>query len=270
MLFRGSLLTSIIAALCACGDGGGFPDAPGPDAAPPGGTFTVAWMVTDTAHQAVSCDDVGASSVVVTLRDRSKEGGFTEAFSCSSGKGTSPAVPPAIYDMDFELSGGGQTLAIAPRQSMITIKSNTDTDLAPIAFALDATGALDLQLTANKPGGNCKAVSQMGAGITATTITLVHGAGACAPVTFTITPGATKPGGTYTVNCGSPQVAPCIETDQHLQVANVGSGPYVIHIRGKIGATDCYKNDDSLRVPSLSRTYTTTLNLGYQMGTPGC
>ncbi len=271
MLFRGCLLTSVIAAcLCACGDGGGFPDAAPPDAPPPGGTFSLAWTLTNAAHMPITCADVGASSVVVTLRDRAKEGGFTETFACSEGHGTSPAVPPAIYDLDFELTGGGQTLATSPRQGMVTIGSNMDVDLMPISFAVDATGAMDLRLTANKPGGNCKPVSAMGAGITAMTITLVHTAGACEPVTFTITAGSTKPGGTYTVNCTSPQTAPCIETDQNLNVVTMPSGGYTIHVRGKIGTADCYKNDDTLQVPSVGRTLTTTLNLGYQMGTPGC
>jgi hypothetical protein len=41
-------------------------------------------------------------------------------------------------------------------------------------------------------------------------------------------------------------------------------------VRGKIGAVDCWKNDNALQVPPQSKTLIDTLNLAVQTGTPGC
>src|SRR5689334_13501818 len=83
--------------IVACGSGGGFPDARPPDGAAPGGHFALAWALTDTAGQPVTCDQLGALSVTAAIHNRAVEGGEPEVFSCSSGSGESQGVSPGIY-----------------------------------------------------------------------------------------------------------------------------------------------------------------------------
>jgi hypothetical protein len=151
----------------------------------------------------------------------------------------------------------------------VVIESGMTTALAAITFVVDATGGLVLSLASPPATSNCKSPSMMGAGINGITITLTQAAGGCAPVTFVHTRGAMTLA-PYTVSCSSPAVAACIENDETLTVPSLPSGPYNIHIRGKIGAVECWTNDDALQVPALGRTLTRTLNLAFQAGTTGC
>jgi hypothetical protein len=73
--------------------------------------------------------------------------------------------------------------------------------------------------------------------------------------------------GTYTVDCGTPATIGCLYGDQVLSVSNVVSGSYRIHVRGAVGTTDCYVNDDTFAVPAQGMTLTRTLNLAKTTGT---
>ncbi|HEU0031570.1 MAG TPA: hypothetical protein VFQ53_13115 [Kofleriaceae bacterium] len=264
-----SLVVTLAALVGSCGGGGGFPVDAAPDSPPPGGRLSLAWSLTDTAAQPITCGQVGGQVVTLILHNRAIQGASTEVFGCTTGSGDTLPVLPGTYDVSFELNGMVGLLATAPPQMAIVVESNKTTALAPVTFAVEAIGGLELSLASGKPGGNCAAVASNGAGITATTITLVHTGGNCEPVTFQISAGATKPASTYTVNCATPVVGPCIESDQKLTVSNVPSGGYQIHVRGKVGTTDCWINDDGLAVPPLSKILKQTLNLG-QQPTPGC
>jgi hypothetical protein len=269
MGLRINSLVAIAALVSAC-DGGGFPDA-APELTPPGGTFSVAWAVTDATGKPITCDRIAATNIAVELRSHDTANAFHDSFGCGSGQGTSLVVPPGSYDISFELVGTYGTLATASDQVNVAIASGQDTQLAPLTFAVDARGAVALHVTTGRPGGNCGAISAMGAGITAMTLTLQHTSGGCEPVTLTIAPGATKPGSTYTVNCASPQIAACIEKDQLVSAGNVPSDRYVLRIRGKIGAQDCWANvaDEGLQVPPLGKTVNQTFTLTKLSG-PGC
>ncbi|MGN6104144.1 MAG: hypothetical protein ACTHU0_03500 [Kofleriaceae bacterium] len=259
-------------AFVGCGDcdGGGFPDAAEIDGPPPGGTLSLAWTLTNANGQPITCDQVGAQTVTLLVRNLGAQGGQTEVFSCSSGMGVTPALAVGKYDVRFELvSGSGHALAMAPLQSNVEVRSGEQTRLSPVTFAVDAVGALALFITANQPGDNCGAIAASGAGITSTTITLVHNGGGCEPITIQVAAGAARPASTYTVNCASPVIAPCIDSDQRLTATDVPADGYAIHVRGKIGATDCYANDDLLQVPPLGGTVSRTLNLT-RLTSPGC
>jgi hypothetical protein len=263
-------LVIVAVAVAGCGGGGGFPADAAIDSSVPGGKLSVAWSLADTASQPITCSDVGGQVVTLVLRNHDVAGASTEVFGCTSASGTTPEVAAGIYDVDFELHGVVGLLTTATQQMGITITSGQTTELAPVTFALDATGAVELDLATGKSGGNCAATTAMGAGITATTISLVHSPGSvCEPVTFTISAGATRPAGTYTVDCATPVVGPCIEADQKLTVASMPSGSYAIHVLGKVGALDCFKNDDVLKVPPLMKLLKQTLSLAQQT-TPGC
>ena len=252
------LLAAVAAApllITACGDGGGFPDARPVDGAPPVGTFSLAWSVTDTNAQTVTCDAIGAQAVTATLRNPDIEGGFTEVFSCSRLTGTSPGIAPGTYRVDFDLNGATSVLATSAQQT-IEIKSGQNTALT---------------LNSNKPAGNCSTAAD-GAGITNMTLTLEKASDlSCAPVTFAVSAGAAGTARTYTVNCTAPATIPCLNADQALTVAGVASGNYRIHVRGRTSvAGACYVNDDTIPVPALGMTTTRALNLALATGAPGC
>jgi hypothetical protein len=256
--------------LAACGSGGGFPDARPPDGPPIGGTFTLDWTVTDQASVPVACTAIGGQTVTVLTHNKGMLGGNTEVFTCGTGTGESEPFPPGLYDMDFELDGIVGKLATAPKQQDVTLVSGQTTALTPVAFAVDATGDLALHLDSGKTGGNCGA-TPLGAGITTTSITLEHTSdSSCAPLLLSIAAGATTMARAYMIDCTTPLDVPCIENDQAIAVAGIASDAYTIHVRGKIGASVCYKNDDTLQVPPLGMQLTSTLALGFQMGTAGC
>jgi hypothetical protein len=258
-----------LAAGCGGCDPGGFPHDASLVDAPVPGTVTLAWSLTDTNGQPISCAQVGGSFVLLTLRTHTGAPGTVASFSCTNSPSTSTPIDPGVYDVAFELHGLALTSVTAPEQTGVTIAPGQDTRLAPITFVVDARGSLVVSLATPPRTSNCKAPSMMGAGITGTTITLEHTGDGCAPVTFVRARGSTMLG-TYTVNCGSPQVAPCIETDETLTVATIASGPYTIHVRGKVGLADCWRNDNGLQVPPQGKALVETLNLAFQTGTPGC
>ena len=266
-------LTALYLLLAACGGGGGFPDAPEPDARP-SGKFSVDWSVIDSNSSPLSCDRIAAQSMTVLMHNREFEGGSTEAFGCNTGSGTSQSVIAGTYDMDFELSGTFGVLQRAPSQHSIEIVPNTTTRLAALTFQIDATGALALTLASGKQGGNCEPVNQNppGAGIDTMSITLNHASDstACEPITLNIAAGTTRPATVYTINCTTPVDAPCIEADQTISAAGVPSDAYTIRVRGKIANKVCWSNDDSIQLPPLGKVLMRTLNLGYQSTTTGC
>lgn len=271
LLTRAGLLT-----LVACGSGGGFPDAPEIDAPPAPGAFSLAWSLTDTDGNPVTCEQVGAVSVTLILHNRAEQGGFTEVFTCGVGMGTTPSLRPGSYDVAFELVGPGGgvpsgVIATAPSQQAVELGAGETVELAPVVFDMDVTGGMKLHLSAGAAGGNCAPTDQSGAGITTMTLSLNKGSDqSCVPVTFTIGAGAIQPASTYTVNCASPVPAPCIESDQEVSVSGLVAGSYVIHIRGARGGSECYRNDDTLPVPPIGRDLERTLNLGRDMIDPAC
>ncbi|HVK83266.1 MAG TPA: hypothetical protein VM513_04115 [Kofleriaceae bacterium] len=248
------------AALAACGDGGGFPDAPGIDSPSANGSFSMMWTIADTGAQVISCDRVGAQSVTAILHERSHAGAFPEAFTCNSGMG-SASLGPGIYDIQFELRAPSGLLAMAAEQKGVVVMSGQTTALAPLAFTVDATGGLDLALDTNTTGGNCADTASGGAGITSMTITLEDAVDTCTPVTFAVSAGASGTAGTYVVDCATPATIDCLHDDQRLTVTGVPSGNHQIHVRGNTATTSCWTNDDSFAIPPLGATLTRTLNL---------
>jgi hypothetical protein len=254
----------------ACGSGGGFPDARPIDARPPTGTFTLDWSVSDAMGQAITCDQVGGQTVTVLAHNRAFEGGETEPFICSTLMGQSPGLAPGIYDFMFELDASSGVLATAPGQFGIEIDSNQNVRLAPLAFSLDATGGMNLHLATNRAGGNC-GVPPNGGGITSTTLTLAHTSDStCQPLTLQIAAGATKPASMYTINCTTPVVGPCIESDQAITASGFAADSYQIHIKMNQAANVCWTNNDSIVVPPQSATLMRTLNLLFASANVAC
>lgn len=265
MLLRGIHLAGLIALACTAGCGGcSGSDGFHLDAAPPDaitlGRVSLAWSLTDLAGRPITCDQVGARTVSLLVRNQAGAGGVPASFSCTNSPSVTQVFPSGLYSIGFELNGDGGTLATAPGQNNVVISGGQITLLAPVVFTVDARGSLALSIATPPGPSNCKS-PPMGAGITSMTITLVNEGGSCAAVTLLRSRGTT-PLGSYTVDCGSPQTATCIERDETLTTtAPLPSGPYTIHIRGKVGGTECWRNDDSLDVPPRAKVLTRTLNL---------
>jgi hypothetical protein len=257
--------------LAACGGGGGFPDAPSPDQPGPTGTFSVTWSVVDQNNQPIACERISAQTMTVLTHNIAVEGGSTEPLGCSTGMGMSQGLAPGEYEMDFELAGPDGVLATGTRQTGVQIVANTNVELAPVTFQVEAVGSVSLKLATGKVGGNCGAIGSGGAGIQQMTITLQHNSDlSCEPVTFSISDGATQTGGMYMVNCATPFTRACIESDQVIAAQNIPSDSYTIRVRGIIGTNACWTNQDALQVPAKQKTLLRTLNLAQQTQIPGC
>lgn len=125
-----------LATLCACGSGGGFPDAPGvPDAARPG-TFSLSWTIDNAMGQMQTCMQASASYVIVDLHEQTTGSSLSGSFHCDLGSAFSGSVAIGTYDITFELTGTGGTLAMAPPQMGVVIMSTKTTPLAPVVFTL--------------------------------------------------------------------------------------------------------------------------------------
>ena len=257
----------LVLLLPACGSGGGFPDAPPADSRGPTGTFTVAWSVIDQNSQPISCDRIGAATMTVLTHNVAFEGGSTEPFTCSTGMGTSQGLIPGTYEMNFDLAGTVGMIARATRQIGIVINANSNTELMPVTFQVEALGGVALKLSAGQTGGNCGAANAGGAGIGQMSITLTHNSdGTCEPITLNISDGATQTGGTYTINCTTPVLRPCIEADQVITAGSVPSDSYTIRVRGEVTGPTCWSNMDTIQVPPLNKILIRTLNLAEQTG----
>lgn len=257
--FGGMVAALVAFASCGgCGDGSPPPMARG--------SVALAWSIADLNGQPTTCDRVGATTVVLRLRSRA--GAATVAsFPCANSPGTAQIVA-GPYDITPELhASDGTVIARAPDQTGVTVPSGQVATLTPVRFAASTNGGLVISLAAPPTTANCKPPATSGAGITGTTITLVTARGSCAPVTFVRWRGTTQLG-TYTVNCSSPSVAACIENNETL-TASVMSGTYTIHVRGKIGVTDCWQDDAALEVPLPGKPLTRTMNLALR-NIPGC
>ena len=267
MLFRCLYVACLLAVGSGgCGgcDGPGFPDAATPDATTLG-TVSLAWWLIDFDGHPITCDQVAGRTVALQLRNQGGVSGVPASFSCGNSPSVTQAVASGTYNISFELHGDTGTLSTVPDQIGVMVTGGVTTVLAPVTFTVDARGSLALAIAAPPATSNCNPTNMNGAGITGTSITLVDAGGSCAPVTFIRSRGATQLG-TYTVNCSSPPVARCVETDETLTVPRLPSGPYTVHVRGSITGVDCWKNDDAIQVPPKGQALNRTLNLAHQDG----
>ena len=261
MMLRATLLC-----LAACGGGGGFPDAPPDPDSFPTGTMSLDWsLVRMSDGSPLQCSEIGdVVSVTLVLRNLGFQGGFTEPFTCNTKMGTTGPVPVGTYDVNFELNGA-TTIATAPEQRSIVVKVGQNTPLTPVTFSVNAVGTVDLRVDANKTGGNCNTIANMGAGITNIRITLNHsgGLGPCEPATLMVG------GNSYTIDCANPANIPCFDNMTAI-TGTLPSDNYQIHVRAdQVAAMNCFRNDDTIRVLPNNANLMRTLNLAAQSG-GGC
>jgi len=262
MLSRGILVVSLLGLASAPGcdgcDPSGFVDAAVPDA-PTYGQLSLTWTLTDLDGKPITCEQISGTTVTLLVRPRAGAGGTTASFSCGNSPSTTQLFPSGEYNVTIQLNGAAGALVTLPDQIGVKISDHATTPLAPVVFQVDPQGSFALSL-ATSATSNCQP-APTGADISTMTITLVNSAGSCVPVTLLRKRGSAPPT-TYTVSCGSPATSTCIENDETLSpMAPIASGPYTIHIRGKVGAVECWTNDDMLVVPPRGGVLTSTLRL---------
>jgi hypothetical protein len=285
MQFRVSTLAAVIAG-CAgvVGCEGCPPDEPDagvPDVPLQSGTFTLAWTSHDqTSGKQISCDKLDPNAKILVKAARTGTGGI-EQLTCKTNQGTSVAKFVTgeyafTYELRVTINGALKTLATAAPETKVIVAP--DTVLKDIDFQVNASGHFDFKLLAGA-GGNC---SMTGAEISGMSITLeqIDDAGnhICQPTTFTLSDGRTY----NSSNCMFPSAFGCIKEDVVVSAAPaftppataqpLPSGPYQIHIIGKRNTSDCWSNNDIIRVPPDGATPTPTpvLNLALASENPNC
>ena len=132
---------ALLTLLAACGDDAGPPDARGIDAAPPNGSFSLTWSISDGTNP-LTCAQVQASLLSLTIRPVDQPFGFSDVLTCSSGQGTI-AVPPDTYDIAVSLGG----VAVDPIVfDNVTVDAEQDTALGDAAFEVEAVGGFSLTI----------------------------------------------------------------------------------------------------------------------------
>jgi len=257
---------SLVLVLAGVGVGCGGSNGCGGGSNAPRGAVSIAWSLGDLDGHPATCDEVGASTVELSMRDHVSGASTTASLPCANSPGTTQAVAAGTYDITIRLRAtDGTALATAAGRTNVAIAAGAPTVLAPAVFFATTKGGLVVSLAASGAASNCGAG---GAGITGMFITLIHSFGSCAPVTFIRSRGTTRLG-TYTVNCGTPLNGGCIEADETLTVPQIEPDAYKVHVRAKVGGVDCWENDDVLEVPLRPSPLVRTLTLAHQ-NSPGC
>jgi hypothetical protein len=254
-----SLLALCALPLASCGDDGAPVADAGIDAPSAAGTFSLAWLISDGSNT-ISCDDVGAVSVAVTVLEQGAAGGSVDAFTCDGGEAVSRQFSPGTYDMTINLrASGSRSLIAAPVQLRdIEINDGAVTALPEQTFVVAPTGSFTFTVNTQASAGNCETVANSGAEITGLVFGLEDKDGVCVAATFNVAKGADvdSVAGMYTSDCTTPP-APhgCIDADQLVTVDPIASGPLVLTVTGQTNrvvdpfdTVDCYDRVSSFSV----------------------
>jgi hypothetical protein len=233
----------------ACGGGDEVPDAgpPQPDAFVANGTFSLAWTLSD-GMGTVTCDQVKATGVKITLLPTSGAPGFTELGQCSSGMLTGSPHPVQSYNVTIELTNSaGQTMATVTQTDQSNV-ADTVTALPTAAFTTTRNGGVKFKIDVGTTSAlNCPGEmdTPAGAGIDTLTVELRSG-GTCVPAALAVTGEAMARAAT----CAAPSGA-CIENDKDIILAGdpgVPAGDYELVVTGLEGAEVCYTGNATFTI----------------------
>ena len=118
--------------VAACGDRGGFPDAPESPPKDPG-SFRLSWILTTSSQQVLTCAQASATTVRVSIVDTVSSERASASFDCPLGIAVSGALFPSTYDLSFELLGAAGTITTAPPQTTMVLPNQT-TQLGLVVF----------------------------------------------------------------------------------------------------------------------------------------
>ncbi|MBT8491545.1 MAG: hypothetical protein KJO07_00685 [Deltaproteobacteria bacterium] len=256
-------MTALLA-FAGCGDKGGFPDAGPIDAAPPGGTITLAWKFADDGTPVTDspCERLGAVAVRVTATPIDTVQGDQWSIDCDEFQGTSPELLAATYNLRIETLGVGLTVLGDPlNETGVVVESGQDTSIGEVTFDVPFVGSVTFTINTREMAGNCADPGSNGAGLTGLSVSLRDNLLNCKNATFEIPDGS----GTFTYDdtCpGPPPVAvdltadDCIESDVTITIRDVESGPARLLINGFQNGTDvCYLGDFSFSVIGAGQTF---------------
>ena len=248
-LFTASCIPLVILLVLALASGCGDEGDPTPDvdAAPPaGGTITIAWQIEDPANPGITltCGQVAASGVRLTIRPVGGGSGDVDSFSCDGGMATTRDFNPGQYNMELALTAGLKDLVVVPVMG-VTLEANNNTQLAGVTFAVRPRGNLQFQVGNSLGRPNCTA-TPAGAGMTEVSLQLRDADDTCIPTTFILDPdnAATS----YPSDCQNPTPAVCIENDVPIS-AVVNSGSLKLAITGRQGNETCFTRVSQFTVP---------------------
>lgn len=232
----GLALALLIPLWSGCGDEGD--PVPFIDAAPErGGTITISWQIQDPGDPGatLSCEQVAASGVRLSIIPVGGGSGDVDSFSCNGGMATSREFTPGNYNVELALTAGLQRLATVTMMGA-TLTANSDTQLDLVSFDVTPRGNLQFQVSNSLSRPNCTA-APAGAGIDEVRIELRDGNDTCVPTTFTID--SDNAATSYASDCQNPTPVICIENDLPI-TAVVPSGTLELAITGLQGVEPCY------------------------------
>ncbi len=240
----------------------------GEDADEATGTVSLASSMVDLSGSTVGCDLIDPGETILRMANLSGSASAEVSLPCSIGAVVSPPIPAGMYGMTPELYSDGVLLSSAPEQRNVIVWSGTNTPLLPAKFVVDDSGSLSVSITAQPATKNCQPATSGGAGITTNTIILTHASGECAPITMIRKRDGVSVG-QYEVNCNTPMVTSCVESNEELTASGVASGSYTIRVRGRVRAIDCWFWMGPLRIPAGGKSTTAALILS-NPGELGC
>lgn len=251
-----AMALTVLVGLVSCGQGGG----PVTDASH--GALSVPWSIVGVDFQPLSCGQIGAATVSVRVRNRTTGADQLSTFPCNASPATIPLLAPGFVQVHVELDTPDGALRAA--EILVAVKPGQVTVLESTVLGVPR---LALSFAAQGTSSNCQSPASRGAGITSDTLTLVRGDGGCAPVTFN----RSRDGlvlDTHVASCSMPAVIDCIERNDVFSVRTIDPGTYVVHVRGRVGALDCWSADETLVVPTTGIA-TRTVKL-VRVLRPGC
>jgi len=218
------------------------------------GTLSFSWTLTDGATP-ITCADVDATTVSITLLPIGVVGSDADAFGCAEGEATTRGFRARDYDVEIAVRTTEGDLTDRIVMNNVTIEENGNTDLGAVVFDVVRNGSFTFNLAAIATGGNCAAVvPDDGAEIVKWQLELQDGT-TCVGVQFDIGASASDPTGfpadDYdTIACNDATYDGCILSDQDISVTDVESGPHNLVITGfRTGDVPCYQTTAQIGIP---------------------
>jgi hypothetical protein len=244
------VMMAAMAVAPGCGGGSDNPDAGPIDAAVTRGTMSLAWSLTDLDDNPITCEDVGALSISVTVTPPGF-GGVVEPFSCAGGMGTTSDLRATTYNVVVIPSSVLGALSESILIDSVEVVAGQNVDLGTLVFEIDPVGSFNFKVDTGATAGNCDDEGAGGGALTALEFRLVDDQDICVPTTFIIGDTSATPPVTYEADCQGATIG-CFEKDVVFSVLDTRSGPHTLEITGTKNGLDCYARSSIISIPGNS------------------
>lgn len=240
--FGAAALAVVIVGGVGCGDGGeGAADAEPPDAAPPSpGEVVAAWDLVD-GDEPISCGDVGAISVAITVFPRDAFTGEVFSAPCELGaQGFRFALEPGSYSARAELVSGGGAVGEVIEYGVFDVESEGEIALDPVTFDVPRSGGAEFRVRAHAFDDNC--VDDGAPPLAELRLRLEERGegGACVPTVFEIGEGADQDARDFEADCEGATLE-CVERDQVIGFDGVDPDRYRLTIAARDESDRCFE-----------------------------